>query len=262
MSSTVCLGLRLAGPLQSWGVTSQFNRRETNTVPTKSGVVGLLAAAGGRRRGDPIEDLVDLRFGVRVDQPGTILRDYHTVSDFRGRGLPVVEVDAKGRQKRSQYTTKQTYRYYLQDAVFVAVLSGERALLEGLATAIRSPGFPLALGRRSCVPTQPIVLDSGGGGLWKGGVDDVLATIPWQASGHHRREVERATGGAPEVRLAVSVDDPSGLYSTPDVPATFAHRERQFSTRRVGHSWVSIPSGFTTRTDAALAHDPLALLGW
>ena len=73
--SDSCLVLRLAGPLQSWGSSSQFNRRETDDRPTKSGVIGLLAAAQGRRRSDPIEDLVDVKLAVRVDQPGSLLRD-------------------------------------------------------------------------------------------------------------------------------------------------------------------------------------------
>ena len=52
---TSVLVLRLAGPMQSWGVSSQFVHRATETFPTKSGLVGLLAAAQGRRRCDPIE---------------------------------------------------------------------------------------------------------------------------------------------------------------------------------------------------------------
>ena len=39
--------LRLAAPLQSWGMDSKFETRKTNREPTKSGVVGLLAAALG-----------------------------------------------------------------------------------------------------------------------------------------------------------------------------------------------------------------------
>ena len=42
------LVLRLAGPLQSWGSSSRFTRRSTEAFPTKSGIVGLLAAAQGR----------------------------------------------------------------------------------------------------------------------------------------------------------------------------------------------------------------------
>ena len=82
------LVLRLAGPLQSWGRHSTFHRHDTHSEPTKSGVIGLLAAAAGRPREADITDLCDLRLGVRADQPGSLLRDYHTVSDYRGRPLP------------------------------------------------------------------------------------------------------------------------------------------------------------------------------
>src|SRR5690606_19400754 len=87
VSAPSTIVLRLAGPLTSWGSASQFNRRDTDNEPTKSAVIGLLAAADGRRREDSIEDLLELRFGVRVDQSGSLLRDYHTVSDFRGGDL-------------------------------------------------------------------------------------------------------------------------------------------------------------------------------
>ena len=42
--------LRLAAPMQSWGIDSKFDTRKTNREPTKSGVIGLLAAALGLRR--------------------------------------------------------------------------------------------------------------------------------------------------------------------------------------------------------------------
>ena len=57
--------LRLAGPLQSWGVKSRFTVRATELAPTKSGIIGMLAAAVGRRRTDPIEDLLS-RSCIRV----------------------------------------------------------------------------------------------------------------------------------------------------------------------------------------------------
>ena len=50
--------LRLAGPLQAWGVKSRFTVRSTELAPTRSGIIGMLSAAIGRRRTDPIEDLV------------------------------------------------------------------------------------------------------------------------------------------------------------------------------------------------------------
>lgn len=78
MTSHVLLA-RLAAPLQSWGALSRFDRRDTTNHPTKSGFLGLLAAACGLDRTEPLGRLTELRFGVRADRPGIPLRDYHTV---------------------------------------------------------------------------------------------------------------------------------------------------------------------------------------
>ncbi|MFG2911477.1 type I-E CRISPR-associated protein Cas5/CasD [Kitasatospora sp. NPDC048298] len=266
------LVLRLAGPLQSWGDRSAFNRRDSRPQPTKSGVIGLLAAAAGRPREADIKDLVGLRLGVRIDQPGTLLRDYHTVSDYRGRPLPQAGVNAKGVQKPTSPAkdTHVTHRYYLQDAVFVAAVQGPAALVTALAEAIRRPAFPLALGRRSCVPTQPIAL----GEVRDGTLEDVLAEEPWQAGkaakqAYRRRAEQGAEPFSPHrIDLAATFDDPSGDDTLQDVPRSFDPRERGFSTRRIRHAWLDVPTGLapsaTTTQPAAAAggHDPFALLGW
>ncbi|MBQ0827883.1 type I-E CRISPR-associated protein Cas5/CasD [Streptomyces tagetis] len=70
--------IRLAGPLQSWGLTGRFARRDTHSRPTKSGVIGLCAAALGLAREEPLGELAEVLYGVRADRPGTPLRDYHT----------------------------------------------------------------------------------------------------------------------------------------------------------------------------------------
>jgi CRISPR-associated Cas5-like protein len=77
MNSSSVLLLRLSAPLQAWGVQSRFTVRDTGREPSKSGVVGLLCAALGRGRDQPIDDLAALRMAARVDQEGRILRDYH-----------------------------------------------------------------------------------------------------------------------------------------------------------------------------------------
>lgn len=74
---------RLAGPLQSWGLSSRFDQRDTHLRPTKSGFIGLLAAAAGLSREEPITPLDELRFAVRADRPGTPVEDYHTVGGGR-----------------------------------------------------------------------------------------------------------------------------------------------------------------------------------
>ncbi|MFE4516439.1 type I-E CRISPR-associated protein Cas5/CasD [Kitasatospora sp. NPDC056783] len=266
------LVLRLAGPLQSWGDRSAFNRRDSRPQPTKSGVIGLLAGAAGRPREADIGDLVGLRLGVRIDQPGTLLRDYHTVSDYRGRPLPQAGVNAKGVQKPTSPAkdTHVTHRYYLQDAVFVAAVQGPAALVEALAEAIRRPAFPLALGRRSCVPTQPIAL----GAVRDGTLEDILADEPWQAGHAAKNAYRRRAERGPElfsphrIDLAATFDDPSGDDTLQDVPRSFDPRERGFSTRRIRHAWLDVPTGLrssatTVQPAAATAgHDPFALLGW
>ena len=41
------LVLRLEGPLQSWGENAKWDFRDSSTMPTKSGIVGLLGCAMG-----------------------------------------------------------------------------------------------------------------------------------------------------------------------------------------------------------------------
>ncbi|MER7413088.1 type I-E CRISPR-associated protein Cas5/CasD [Streptomyces cacaoi] len=79
MSADDVLLIRLAGPLQSWGLNGRFAHRDTHNRPTKSGVIGLCAAALGLARDEPLGELAEVLFGVRADRPGTPLRDYHTV---------------------------------------------------------------------------------------------------------------------------------------------------------------------------------------
>ncbi len=267
--------LRLAAPMQSWGDRSAFNRRETRSQPTKSGIIGLLAAAAGRPREADITDLVALRLGVRIDQPGTLLRDYHTASDYRGRPLPQTGVNAKGIQKPTSPAkeTHVTQRFYLQDAVFVVALQGPRPLLESLAEAVRHPAFPLALGRRSCPPTQPITL----GDPQPGTLTAALAAQPWQAGEAAREAYRRRTArstrptAVEHIDLAATLDDAAGNDTWQDVPLSFDPHRRGTTTRTIRHTWLSVPTGLkaphnpTTQpaadTDPA-GHDPFALLGW
>ncbi|MEI2777232.1 MAG: type I-E CRISPR-associated protein Cas5/CasD [Tetrasphaera sp.] len=201
--------LRLAGPMQAWGDSSRFTRRETRAEPTKSGVLGLLAAAQGRRRVDPIEDLLSLRFGVRIDQPGRILRDFqtaHRASD--GAVMPL------------------STRFYLADAAFLAGVEGNAALLEGLVDSLRHPTFPLYLGRRSC-PAPPDLIQ----GLLDEDLVGALTSYRWIASDWHRRRM-----GA-TVNLPIVLDDDGDLagdrLTSRDVPRSFDPERREYSWRDV-----------------------------
>lgn len=199
--------MRLAGPLQSWGDSSRFTRRETRQQPTKSGVLGLLAAADGRRRTDEIEDLARLRFGVRVDQPGRLIRDYQTARPLGAEHSGLSQ------------------RYYLADAVFVAAVEGDRELLLGLDEKLHAPTFPLYLGRRSCPPSQCISL-----GVTDADLEASLQSRGWEASPWFRK-----TAGT-EVRLEIFVDANPGddaAETVRDVPRSFDSTRREYAWRDV-----------------------------
>ena len=185
------LALQLAAPMQSWGTRSRFTRRDTAQEPTKSGIVGLLMAALGRPRDDDacVQELATLRLGVRVDLEGTTERDYHTISN-------VASADAKNS------AGVVSNRYYLADAAFLAVLEGEPAQLEELYHALLRPRWPLYLGRRSFLPSLPLVLPESCEypSLGELRLEESLAAYPWlEQRGYERRKALR-TLGQPEQR--------------------------------------------------------------
>ncbi|MCH0564824.1 type I-E CRISPR-associated protein Cas5/CasD [Streptomyces sp. MUM 2J] len=221
MTGTSVLALRLAGPLQSWGASSRFTRRTTESAPTKSGVVGLLAAAAGIERGDDarLAPLAQLRFGVRIDQPGTRIRDFHTAHHgVTGTSMPLSE------------------RFYLADAVFLAAVEGDHTLLTGLHDALRAPAYPPCLGRRSCPPSEPVDL-----GLHQDArLQDVLESTSWQASAWYRRRRP-----APKTLTVLREPDADESAQTADVlrdqPISYNAARRQHALRSVVTHPVTTP---------------------
>lgn len=151
--------LHLSGPLQSWGQRSHYNERDTATFPTRSAVLGLLSSALGRDRSASIDDLTQLSLTVRVDRPGHLLRDLHTV----GGGLPAKETvtTAEGKKRGIKQATLLSHRYYLQDAAFTVAVVGtadHNDLIRACAHALDAPTWAPYLGRRSCPPSAPFFL--------------------------------------------------------------------------------------------------------
>lgn len=174
------LFLRLEGPLQAWGLRARWGERDTADAPTKSGVLGLLGCALGLpRTAAKLRDLSDaLRMGVRIDLPGTLLRDYHTTGGGRygeavhtggtrfhdqpyAGGVLSPEV-LKGRIKVKITASTKTpetdtsNRYYLADAAFLVALHGDATTVARCAEALQNPAWPYYLGRKSCVPAAPV----------------------------------------------------------------------------------------------------------
>ena len=211
--------LRLAAPLQAWGADSKFETRKTAREPTKSGVIGLLAAALGLRRDEtePLTRLAQLRFGVRVEREGQLLVDFHM---------------ARNEEKDRSYVT---YRHYLEDAVFLVGLESEdTALLQELAEALTHPVFPLYLGRRCCPPTLPLCL-----GVRPGSLQEVLQAEPPLCPGRQSR-----------ILLDADPLEP-GTAPQRDVPVSFDPHHRQYGYRSVRELWQKVLDSPET-----MEHDP------
>jgi len=219
--------LRLVGPMQSWGTTSRFDQRDTGKEPSKSGVIGLLAAALGIDRGNwaDLKPLAELTFGVRHDRPGVPKRDYQTA------GCAATDTIIKADRTQAKDGVVSD-RFYLADASFlVGVESSDRALLARCDAHLRNPVWPLALGRKSYVPSEPVWLENG---LQDSPLRTVLAQWPWISS--PRKWEER-----PEM-LLVSFDsrDGSGVLRMDQPLSSFT--DRLFGPRFVRSEWIPFPN--------------------
>lgn len=210
----VCLAIRLEGPLQAWGSASQYNRRLTDLLPSRSAVTGMLCAALGLGRGSTEEtDFLREMTGVRMlavavprrmggtALPVRRLEDYHTVQDT---------AKADGGLKDCHITRRQ----YLLDAAFRVFLSGSRSLLEKAGAALQDPVWGLWLGRKSCIPTAPVFA-----GIFADEQAAIAACVP------------EGLDGCLRSRDALSFAE--GTDSVADMPLSFASSARAFALRRV-----------------------------
>lgn len=231
---THTLMLRLAGPMQAWGIQSRFEVRDTGTEPSKSGVIGLVCAALGIDRAEPIpEGIRSLRMGVRVDREGQMRRDYQTAVRWK--------IDRRTKA-RSEGGTTLSDRYYLADASFLVGLEGEdRDLLARIADAVDRPYWPLCLGRRACPPSRPIRVPDG---LKEGRLEAVLAQAPWEDDKGGKGEDMRGARRPEHLRTVIEIREAANeglvLLRRPDQPVSFL--PRHFAMRDVVVHHIPNPS--------------------
>jgi CRISPR system Cascade subunit CasD len=215
LSNFKYLALRLEGPLQSWGFDSQYNRRNTSLMPTKSAIAGMCCAAFGYERGGEKEAafLAELegvrmtaiaipRNGFNKPLPVRRLQDYHTVQNTR---------TADGKMKDCHIT----HRQYLTDASFGIVLEGDTDLLGEIVDALDNPKWGIWFGRKTCIPSAPVLA----------GLRDT-----------REKALQLLIGEAPleaftwqeEVKIFSE-----GKDSLPDQAVSFATARRLFAPRRV-----------------------------
>ena len=113
------LVFHLYGPMASWGETAVGEFRPSSDHPSRSAILGLIAASLGVRREDA-ETLKSIAasyaLAIAVESSGTLLRDYHTTA---------VPPSGKGKNRRHYATRKDE-------------LSGPR---DGLSTILSSRDY-------------------------------------------------------------------------------------------------------------------------
>lgn len=218
LSEMSFLVLRLVGPLQSWGYDSQYNRRNTGLMPTKSGIAGICCAALGYLRGGTAEREFLIEFanvqmtaiaiprqGTKKDLAVQRLQDYHTVQNTK---------TAEGKTKDCHIT----HRQYLTDSCFGVILEGNASFLNKIVydqPGLANPKWGIWLGRKTCIPATPVFA-----GLRDDKHDALRLLIGEESLESFTRQEEANTFN-------------EGSDSLVDMPVSFATESRMFSPRRV-----------------------------
>ena len=228
------LALYLRAPLQSWGASSKFGDRGTLDAPTRSGLLGMIAAACGIDKNDEKRDrewlarASNLSLSVFAFRRGDRMTDYHTVGGgfdetdpWQKRMIPTKAESGKPRG------TDLTHRDYLMDSVFGAVLSGDDIFLAEMASGLANPVWGVWFGRKSCIPTEPVFA----------GVFDSDEAARGALAARMRASLERGNGkvagkeGSDVAFVVVEATAGSAEDAVLDVPVSFSRRE--FNARRI-----------------------------
>ena len=152
----------LYGPFCAFGGVAVGERRGTWLVPSKSAVLGMVAASLGVERVDEEEHLriqAALSFAVRTDAPGRIVNDYHTIQSppkKKGRAFAT----RKEETAVPDLGTILSRREWIYDGFFtVALWNTPEAAADYSVTAVckafERPVYSLFLGRKAAPPALP-----------------------------------------------------------------------------------------------------------
>jgi CRISPR system Cascade subunit CasD len=189
----------------------------------------------GRRRDQSLDDLQKIIYGVRIDQPGVLVKDFHTAHTSNGRQAFVSD------------------RYYLSDAVFLVGLESDDDLLNRIDQAIQNPAFPLFLGRRSCPPANRISL----GIREDRGLLEALHDEPWLAGEWYQRKA--GANRDLEIVCDAAFGVP-GTYSLRDIPISFDQGYRKYRFREISRQTkaVQLPNMVEEQSkERETDHDPM-----
>lgn len=161
--------LRFDGLLMSFGSFIVDQHGYTDSFPGTSMLTGLAANALGWNHGD-FERLESLQrritFAARWDEQPQAIIDYHTVDlgqpKMRYPGWTTLgKPEHRSGGESAKYGTHQRYRHYWTDGLMTVALGLKDELTHptilDLYEAFRRPARPLFLGRKTCLPSRPIL---------------------------------------------------------------------------------------------------------
>jgi len=158
---------RLYGSMASWGDIAVGAIRPTSDHPSKSAVMGLIAAAMGIRRDEEERQRAlaeEYLIAIRIDAQGLLMRDYHTIQvPPAGKGKKKYEFLTRKDElavPKDELSTILSSRDYRCDAVYTVCLWGRNMSppypVAMIKTRLEKPAFVLYLGRKSCPLSLPV----------------------------------------------------------------------------------------------------------
>lgn len=232
MSAEAHLAFLIHSPMQAWGASSRFPRRDTLPHPTKSGIIGMIAAALGidkfsATEGNELEPLRQLKLSTyaipRTDRwgkglPINRLQDFHTVGGGFDSKNPA-EKEHCPRKAGGGFSPNAviTRRDYLLDSCFLIGLTGDLETLKIIPDALSAPKWGSWLGRKCCIPSIPIIAEIG---------NDL------QALADHIIERGGLASATLESFDRTLEEAGNGSFGQQDQPAAFASRDYETRTVR------------------------------
>lgn len=161
------LRFHLYGPMAAWGEIAVGEHRHVQSYPSKSALLGLLAAALGIERTQEAQHQAlaeDVGCAVLLESRGVPLTDFHTTqvpkaTHCKGRFFASRREELAA-AKPSDLSTILSRRDYRCDALARVVIwvsnPASTYTLASLLSALERPRFPLYLGRKSCPLAAPL----------------------------------------------------------------------------------------------------------
>jgi CRISPR system Cascade subunit CasD len=172
------LVFQLYGPFVSWGDIAVGEERPSTLAPTKSAILGILAAAKGIKRPDTVVNAEERTIcenqhlqmsqgyglAVNIVSSGSPFMDYHTVQvPSSGTGKNKITFHTRRDElcwsDRASLNTILSRREYRQDAFYIVAIWQRTEApfpLTELYEKLLAPEYMLYLGRKACPPALPL----------------------------------------------------------------------------------------------------------